>query len=89
MSYSQAKLTSLALPTRLSSLLFINTTEEQSNGRATEEARKLVRSHVMSSFYRQKSLSKDDQADLAERGKEVTKGGNSWQIQSFQTRRAY
>jgi hypothetical protein len=75
MSQSQAKLTSPALPTRPSSLLFINTTEEQSNGRATEEARKFVRSHVMSSFYRQKSLSKDDQADLAERGKEATKGG--------------
>jgi hypothetical protein len=29
----------------------------------------------MSAFYRQKSLSKEEQADLAERGKEATKGG--------------
>jgi hypothetical protein len=29
----------------------------------------------MSAFYRQKSLSKGEQADLAERGKEATKGG--------------
>lgn len=75
MSPSQGKLTSQALPTRSSSLLFINTTEEQSNGRATGAARKLVRSHVMSDFYRQKSLPKEEQADIAERGKEATKGG--------------
>jgi hypothetical protein len=75
MSPSRGKHTPPALPLRPSSLLFINTTEEQSNGRATEEARKLVRSHVMSAFYRQKSLSKEEQADLAERGKEATRGG--------------
>ena len=38
-----------------SPLLFINTTEKSANGKQNFEAQTLIRSHVMSAFYRKKS----------------------------------